>query len=253
MAEASAGLETTRDAFLDGRLMLRQPARGHRAGTDAMLLAAAVPADFRGRVDDVGAGVGAAGLALATRCPGARVRLIENDPAVVALAAGNIAANRLASRAVVLEVDVLATAARREAIGDSRADLVVSNPPFYDAAAFRVSPDAGRRAAHVMAEGGLAAWVGACLDLLAPKGSLVVIHRAETAPALVDALGGARGLALLPVHARAGRDASRVLLRLVKGSRAPFRLAAGLVLHEEDGRFTAEAERLHRGEAALLW
>ena len=250
---AASGAETTIDAVLDGRLRLKQPVRGHRAGTDAVLLAACVPSSFSGLVDDVGAGVGTAGLALALRCPAAQVRLIENDAATAKLAAENIAANH-ASRVSLLEMDVLAEEARREAVGAQRADLVITNPPFLDPASFRQSPDAGRRAAHVIGEGGLAAWVAACLDLLVPKGSLVAIHRADAALALVEALGrAASGVTLLPVYPRVGGDASRVLLRVVRGSRAPLRLAPALVLHEDDGRFTPEAERLHRGEAALRW
>ena len=218
-----------------------------------MLLAACVPSSFAGLIDDVGAGVGTAGLALALRCPEARVRLIENEPASAALAAENIAAS-MPSRVRLLEVDVLSQAARRAAIGAEHADLVITNPPFLDPAAFRQSPDAGRRAAHMIGEGSLGAWIGACLDLLAPKGTLVVIHRADATLALVDALGrAATGVTVLPVYPRIGGDAGRVLLRAVRGSRAPFRLAPPLVLHETTGVFTPEAERLHRGEATLSW
>lgn len=250
---AASGGETTLDAFCGGRLMLRQPVHGHRAGTDAMLLSACLPPSFAGLVDDVGAGVGTAGLALALRCPDARVRLVENDPATAALAAENAAAN-LPSRARVLELDILSPAARRAAIDTERADLVVTNPPFLDPASFRQSPDARRRAAHVIGEGGLAGWVAACLDLLAPRGTLVLIHRADATLSLVEALGTpTAGVTLLPVYPRAGGDASRVLLRLARGSRAPLRIAPALVLHQADGRFTPEAERLHRGEAALSW
>jgi Predicted O-methyltransferase len=250
---AAGGPETTLDAFLGGRLRLRQLARGHRGGTDAVLLAACVPPSFSGLVDDVGAGVGTAGLALALRCPEARLRLIENHPATASLAADNIAANA-PSRSRLLQLDVLSQTARLEAIGAERADLVITNPPFLDPAASRQSPDAGRRAAHVIGEGGLAGWIAACLDLLAPKGSLVVIHRADAALGLVDALGrAATGVTLLPVYPRAGGDASRVLLRVIRGSRAPLRFASPLVLHEADGRFTPEADRLHRGVATLNW
>ena len=59
------GAEFTEDAVLGGKLLLKQPRRGHRFGHDALLLAAACPARARERVVDLGAGVGAAGLALA--------------------------------------------------------------------------------------------------------------------------------------------------------------------------------------------
>src|SRR5229473_3780911 len=75
----------TDDAVLGGRLRLRQPARGHRVGHDAILLAAACPARAGERVVDLGAGVGAAGLALAARVPDATVTLVEIDPELAAL------------------------------------------------------------------------------------------------------------------------------------------------------------------------
>jgi tRNA1(Val) A37 N6-methylase TrmN6 len=37
----------------------------------------------------------------------------------------------------------------------------------------------------------------------------------------------------------------------VKGSRAPFRLLPGMVLHNADGNFTDEAQEILRGGAAL--
>ncbi len=50
-----------------------------------------------------------------------------------------------------------------------------------------------------------------------------------------------------PVLPKAGEPAIRILLAATKGSRAPFALDAPLVLHGADGRFTPEAEALHRG------
>ena len=58
------------DAFLGGRLTLRQLPSGHRAGTDAVLLAACVPPNAKGLGVDVGAGVGAAGLSALARAEG---------------------------------------------------------------------------------------------------------------------------------------------------------------------------------------
>ena len=245
--------QITLDAFFGGRLMLRQPAEGHRSGTDAVLLAAAVPFDFAGLAYDVGAGVGAAGLGLACACPDARVGLIESDAGNVALAAANIDANGLGTRVTVSSVDILLPDRRREMGLDGRADIVITNPPFHDPATIRASPHGGRRAAHVEAAGGIGAWVAACLALLGAKGSMIVIHRADAAPALLRALEGKAGDAtLLPVHSHAGQDAKRILVRARKGSRAPFRIAPPLILHDAGG-FTAEAERLHRGAGVLRW
>src|SRR5256714_12704876 len=102
--------EFTEDAFLGGRLRLRQPKSGHRAGHDAMLLAAATPARSGDRVVDLGAGVGAAGLAVAKRVAGIELVLVEIDEGLAELARGNAAANALAAAVVVLDVTSNASA-----------------------------------------------------------------------------------------------------------------------------------------------
>src|SRR5262245_32922512 len=87
MATDNASPDFTLDAFHRGRFWLVQPkGTGHRAGMDAMMLAAAVPSDFSGRLADFGAGAGAAGLAVAARCPEAQVVLVENSAEMVAFA-----------------------------------------------------------------------------------------------------------------------------------------------------------------------
>ena len=78
--------DVTEDAFLGGKLRLRQPKSGHRAGHDAMLLAAATPARPGDRVVDLGAGVGAAGLAVARRIAGIELVLVEIDEGLAELA-----------------------------------------------------------------------------------------------------------------------------------------------------------------------
>jgi tRNA1(Val) A37 N6-methylase TrmN6 len=242
--------------FIGGRLLLAQPETGHRAGTDAVLLAASGPPDFDGLAVDLGAGTGAAGLAFATLAPRASVTLVEIDEGLANLARENIARNGLGGRASVARVDLTAPRREREAAGlaSGTAGLVLANPPFLDPARARLSPDPLRRQAHAMPEGGLAAWIGTAVDLLAPGGACVVIHRADALADLLSSMSGRfGGLSVLPVHARADEAAVRVLVRGRKGSRAPLSLRPGLVLHAADGRFTAQSEALHRGEAVIDW
>src|ERR1700741_5197768 len=114
------------DSFLGGRLLLHQPAGDHRCGTDAVLLAAAVPADFSGLAIDVGAGIGAAGLALAITRPRAQVGLLEIDPFAASLARANIVQNGLSGRCYAVEADLLSPAGLREAgVYNERAGLVI--------------------------------------------------------------------------------------------------------------------------------
>jgi tRNA1(Val) A37 N6-methylase TrmN6 len=243
------------DAFLGGRLLLCQPAEGPRCGTDAVLLAAAAPADFSGLAIDVGAGVGAAGLALAVARPGARIGLLENDPFMAGLARVNLLQNKLAGRGHVLEADLLSKASRRGAgVRDESADLVITNPPFHDPGRVRLSPDPRKRRAHAMpTEGALAAWIEASLALAAPGGLFVLIHRPAALPLILQTLAGrAGGIAVLPVYPRGETKAGRILVRGEKGSRAPLAIAPPLVLHDGE-RFTEAADAIHRGLAMIEW
>ena len=240
------------DAIRGLGLTLRQKRTGHRVGLDAVLLAAAAAGASAQRIVDVGAGVGAVGLALALRHPQAEVDLVEIAADTAALAAENAERNGLRARVCV--ADVTSPAARRAAdLADAAADLVATNPPFLAASAARVSPDPGRARAHALSgEDGLAEWLRACLALLAPGGRFAMIHRADALPEIYAALGRRLGeISVRPVYPRAGADAIRVLVTGVKGSRAPSRLAPGLTLHEADGRATPEARAIHEG--ATLW
>ena len=81
-----------------------------------------------------------------------------------------------------------------------------------------------------------------------------MIHRPEALSAILAAIGDRLGaLAVLPVHPTQSASAHRLLVAGVKGSKAPLRLAPGLVLHGADGRLTPEADALHRGQALIDW
>jgi tRNA1(Val) A37 N6-methylase TrmN6 len=240
------------DAFLGGRLRILQPRQGYRAGLDAVMLAAAVP-DRRGApfsVLDAGAGVGTAGLCVAWRCPAARVVLIERAPDLVALARENIARNGLAERASVVEADISSVSRAELAplgVAEGAFDQVIANPPYHAEGAGTVAPHALKAAAHTMPEAGLEDWCRFLARMARPGGEVLIVHKTAALPSLLSALKGRfGGLAALPLHSFAGEPAGRILLRGVKGSRAPFRLEAGLVLHEAENRFTPGAEGVLR-------
>jgi tRNA1(Val) A37 N6-methylase TrmN6 len=253
---ATEASSLTTDSFLGERIVLRQPRRGHRAGTDAVLLAAGVPAEASGLVLDIGSGVGAAGLAVAALRPAVTLGLVEIDPALAPLAAENLARNDMAARGKVHLCDVLDSASRQNAgLVTGCAEVVVTNPPFFDPAQGRASPQAAKRSAHVMPISGpaaLEAWVGGCLALLVDGGLFVMIHRPDVLPVLLRITQSLGELTLLAVHPHRDKPASRILLRGRKGSRAPFSIAPPLVLHAGVG-FSAEADAIHRGEALLNW
>ena len=239
----------TDDAFLGGRLHLLQPRRGHRVGHDAALLAAACPAAPGETVVDLGAGVGAVGLAVAARLP-VKVLLVESEPALVELARENVRRNGFDGRVAVVEADVTASPRSRRAagLGPEVADHVVSNPPFYAPGVSRV-PDEKRKA-HVADPGTFEAWMRSAVSILRHGGRLTLIHRPEALPRLLRAVEGRLGaLQLLGVHAAPGRAALRILLQGTRGRRGALRLLPGLVLTDPDGRNTATTEAVLRGEA----
>jgi tRNA1(Val) A37 N6-methylase TrmN6 len=246
--------ETTDDAVLGGRLRLKQKKKGHRVGHDAILLAAATDARPGDRVVEFGAGVGAAGLALAVRCPGVAVTLLEIDPELSDIAAQNIARNGLGQRVRAITLDVTAPAEEfaAQGVGLGSADHVLMNPPFNNPARQNVSPDPGRRTAHAAGDGILARWIAAAGWVLHSAGTLTLIWRADGLDEVLAALGdGFGGIAVLPVHGRAGAPAIRVLVQARKGSRAPLALLSGLNLNDEAGRPAAKAEAVLRGAEAL--
>ena len=244
---------TAEDAILGGRLRLRQPAQGHRAGTDAILLAAAIGL-AEGVLCDAGAGVGAVGLAAAVTRPGLRVTLVERDSFTAGLARANAALNGLEGRVSVVEADLTRASARRAAgLADGFADCLATNPPWLAPDRARVSPHARRAAAHAHEEGGdgIDGWMRAAAALTRPGGQLALIQRADHLAQVLSACEGRFGaLSVLAIHPRAKDPAHRIIVRGVKGSRAPLRLLPPLILHEGAG-FTRQAEALHRGEALL--
>ncbi|MBV8755314.1 MAG: methyltransferase [Hyphomicrobiales bacterium] len=245
-------LAVTEDAVLGGRLVLRQPRRGHRFGHDAILLAASTPAKAGEHVVEFGAGVGAAGLALASRVPGLALTLVEIDRELATLAGENISRNGLADgvRAVTLDVTAGARAFAAEALPPGSAARVLMNPPFNDPAVSRASPDAGRRCAHVSA--GIAPWLNSAQRLLGAGGTVTLIWRADGLGDVLSALApGFGAITAQPVHPRADAPAVRVLVRAVKGSGAPLVLLPPLVLAGTDGRPSAEAEAVLRHGGAL--
>jgi len=248
-----ADTETSEDAILGGRLRIRQPLRGHRVGHDAILLAAATAAHSGELAVDLGAGVGAAGLALAARVPGLKLAMVEIDAGLCSLASENARLNRLDDRTSVIACDVEDVGALLAAgLSAHNVDCVLMNPPFHDAQRQNVSPDPRRRLAHAGAPGLLARWVGTAARLLKPHGVLTLIWRADGLDDVLGALQPEFGrIDVLPVHPRPGMPPIRVLVRAVKGGHGVQATCRALVLNDERGQPTDAAEAVLRAGKTL--
>lgn len=244
-------LAVTEDAVLNGRVKLRQPVTGYRAGMDAALLAAACDAAPGDRVIEAGCGVGGALLAAAVRRPGARFVGVERDSAAVELARGNVGLNALADRVEIVAGDV---ERGFRALDLPVFDAVISNPPFFDDPAALRAP-APEKSGAWMADGGLKAWTGFCLKAVREGGTITLIHRADRLADLLALLAPKAGsFRIRPIAPFADAPAKRVIVRAIKTGKAPLVLLPPLVLHEREGSgHSAAAEAVLRGDAALGW
>lgn len=244
----------TLDAFLGGRLQLMQPEAGHRAGLDAVMLAAAAPVGTGARVLDVGCGGGVVGLCIAARVADCQVNGLDINPELVSLALGNAARNSLADRYHAATADLMGAHSAIEAAGLKREsfDVAVANPPFYGEGRATSASAADRARANVMPEGGLEQWIRFMATMAKPGGWIAIVHRAEALGELLDLLDGRFGaISVFPLYPRDGEPAHRVILTARKASRAGLTLKQGMVLHGDGNAYTPEAEAVLRGGAAI--
>lgn len=244
-------MQTRIDGFLGGKLAITQPLGGYRAGADAVMLAAACPAKAGQTVLELGCGAGVASLCLAARVSGLLQTGLERDAGYAALVRQNATANALALNVVEGDLATMPAELRAQVF-----DHVIANPPFFGAGS--LSPDPARAVAR-HEETPLDQWLDAGLRRLAPGGWLTMIHLPARLDTILAALAGRAGaVSVLPVAARAGRDAGRVIVTARKGARAPLRLLAPFVmhmkpLHSADGEdLTPAAQAVLRDAAPIL-
>jgi len=253
----SDGDDVSRDAFFRGQFEVLQPRHGaHRAGQDALLLAASIPENAQGRLADFGAGAGVAGMAVAARIREVEVDLVEIDGQMTDLATQGLrlACNaRLSGRVQTIQADVTLTGDKRELSGlaNSTYDYVIMNPPF-NGVGHRPSPQIKRMQAHVMGEGGLDPWFRSAAAVLRSSGKISIILRPQSLGQLLAGFQGRFGNAqIMPIHSRADEPANRIIVVAAKGARAPLNLLPGVVMHEEDGTPTPLAAGIYDGKLAL--
>lgn len=259
LTENSLPYGETVDAFHRGAFHLVQPAiKGHRSGIDAMILASVVPTGFKGKVADLGAGAGAAGLAVAARCADTQVTLIERSHEMLLYAQKSCTMpenGHLQSRLSLMQADVTLPGPARQQTGldDNSFDFTIMNPPFNQPQD-RATPDVLKAQAHVMHEGMFESWIRTAAGILRPGGHIGIIARPASLSEILTSLQRRfGGIAIVPIHARPLEPAIRIVITGINGSRAPVFLAPALILHKSSGHeFTPRAESLTNGCDSLL-
>jgi tRNA1Val (adenine37-N6)-methyltransferase len=231
------------ETFLDGRVKIAQPESGFRSGLDAVMLAAAVPAQTGQTALELGAGAGTASLCLLARVPGLVLTGVEIDKSLAALAGDNAAANEMRADFLCADIFALPPELKRDF------DQVFCNPPFHGEG--QISPNE-MRATALMDQGRLEEWLRIGLQRTISGGFFTAILRADRLNQALAALPE-KGVAVFPLWPKVGESAKRVLVQVRKGSNAPFALLPGLVLHQVNGAWTPEADDvLRRGNALAL-
>ena len=237
-----ADAELTTDYIFDQAVLVRQPVSGYRFGTDAVFLAASLPAG-RGRLLELGAGAGAVALGISWRLPDYQITAVEKDPQLAQLLADNIAANGRADNIRALEADMTCL----PPVLAGSFDQVVANPPFHQPGGTRAS-DRRRALAHQGDGPSLADWVAAGLHALKPKGRLSFICRSDRIDEVLAALWGKAGeIVQFPLWPARSAPAIRTIITARKGVAGGSALLPGMVLHNLDGSLTNEAQQVMKG------
>lgn len=242
-AEANDGAEESLDRFLGGALQIYQPRHGFRAGMDSVLLAAALELEAGALAVELGTGAGAALLCAAFRLREGRFIGLERDHEALARARRNILANEQQNQIEAVWGDATAP----ELPGRGAADCVFFNPPFAESGAAMRAPKTLKRAS-LIADAPIAAWIAGARAILKPRGRVLIIYPAAGLSSLLAAFGREWGaITLAPIAPRLSEPAKRIIVRAERASRAPLTLLAPLVLHDDDGGHSAEADAIWRG------
>lgn len=244
----------SQNAFLGGKVQILQPKSGYRAGVDPVLLAASVCAESGQSVLELGCGGGQALICLGARISDLALSGVELQEAYADLARRNGDLNGLKLAITCADLTDLPAELKQQ-----RFDHIIANPPYYRAGAHSQAQDSGRRRALGEATP-LRVWVEVASRRLAPKGYFYMIQKAnrlaDVLSAFADHLGS---IEVLPIAARAGREAELILVRARKSGRADLRLHAPFVLHEgthhagDRPDYRPEVEDILRNGAALAW
>jgi len=231
-------VQDTGETFLGGQVRVKQPAKGFRGGLDAVMLAAAVAAKPGQSALELGAGAGTASLCLAARVPHVTIAGVEIDPGLTELASRNAAVNGMSERVRFITADVfdLPPELRRDF------DHVLVNPPFHGEG---LMPPGPGRARALNDSGQLTDWLKLGFQRTVSGGYFTTILRADRMAEALTALP-ANGVTVFPLWPRAGDVAKRIILQARKGSAAAFALLPGLILHDESGAYTADADAILR-------
>lgn len=233
------------DKYLDGKVMIHQPAKGYRAGIDAVLLSVSVHPEKGQRVLDVGAGVGVVTLCMAYHNPGVEIIGLEIQPHLAELNKSNISLNHKEQDVKILTGSLFNLP---EGLEPNSFDHVVTNPPYFDFGSKALNEDETKSLSRHVMDGDLQSWLEASLRMIKPRGYLTLVHRADQLDQILSILKKKTGgIKIFPLWPGIGQSAKLVIIQARKAVKSECQLLAGMVLHQKDKKYTPEADAIFRG------
>lgn len=245
------------DAFLGGKVQIKQPLKGFRAGSDAVFLAASVYGFKNGcEILEVGSGVGTASICLAHRLRDSSFKIdytgIDFQSDLIELATENAGLNGLSDVMTFEKADLFHLP---KSMRERQFHHILTNPPFYEHGTLSRSVVKGRVLSFEEEAGkDVQAWIKACQKRLKPKGVLTMIHTTERLADILSALRVGFGkIEIFPLFSKGNKSAKRVLVRAQLDVKTGLTLHQGLLLLDDKGQPTIEAEKVAREGLPLTW
>ncbi len=215
-------------------MFLYQPVGGYCYNSDSIFLYDfAASFNPKGAMLEIGCGVGIIALLL-SRDFALRTTLIDKQERMAAYAEHNFRLNTLEAK--VCEGDFL------EFESEERFDLIVSNPPFYDADVMRSADESlniARYAHHLPFED----MVKKVKKILKPRGHFIFCYDAKQIDSVLTALKlhGINPEVIRFVHSKIDRESKLVMIAARAASRARTKIAPPLIVFDDKSNYLEEA------------
>ncbi|MBO7605334.1 MAG: methyltransferase domain-containing protein [Elusimicrobiaceae bacterium] len=231
----------TNDYLLGKKVKIFQKKDGYKTSSDAVLLSSFVQSAKDGyHILDVGSATGGISLCLAYRLKNANIAGFEIQPDLADLANLSAEANGFSN----LKYFTHDIKQKKAPFDFCSFDAVVTNPPYAKDGS--VSPNKSKALAHTQNDMTLEQWLSFCLKMLKPFGKLYLIHKAEALDEILNILYQKTGdITILPIYSKKGQNATRVIIRAQKDSKAPLKILPPFVVHNLKG-YTPAAEAILR-------
>ena len=233
------------DDLILGGLHLIQSREGYRFSLDAVLLSFFPELVEVRKVVDLGTGNGVIPLLLSVRSPHVKIYGVEIQDSMVDRAKRTISYNKLQNRIEIMQGDIREI---EKTICPQRADLVISNPPFWKKGQGKINTNSERAIARHELRVEMPEIVKAAAYSLKPEGSFCLIHRANRLPEIIAAFSRNRLAVnrLRMVHSHINREAKMILIEGKKAGKKGLRILPPLIIYEKTGEYSSELRQIYR-------